>query len=148
MMTLWPLDFWGWWIVGAALLVVELLAPGTFFLWLGIAAGVVGLVVWLVPAFPWQAQLVLFAVLTLASVVAWRAYLRRRPIQTDRPALNRRGEQYIGRTAVLAEPIANGRGTLKLDDTVWRIAGPDLAAGTRVQVAGVDGAVLVVVGTE
>ncbi|HMM65109.1 MAG TPA: NfeD family protein, partial [Mesorhizobium sp.] len=45
-------------------------------------------------------------------------------------------EQLIGRTATLAEPIREGRGRIQLGDTLWRVSGPDLPAGTRVRVTG------------
>jgi len=52
--------------------------------------------------------------------------------------LNRRAETYVGRTFTLERPIVDGRGRLKVDDTVWLVEGPDLPAGTRVQVTGTD----------
>jgi len=39
------LDYWLWWALGLALVIVEMAAPGVFFLWLGIAAGLVGFLV-------------------------------------------------------------------------------------------------------
>ncbi len=36
----------------------------------------------------------------------------------------------------------NGRGSVSSGDTIWRVKGPELAAGTRVKVVGVDGTVL------
>jgi membrane protein implicated in regulation of membrane protease activity len=42
----------------------------------------------------------------------------------------------IGRTATLAEPISNGRGRIRLGDTLWRVSGPDLPAGAQVRVTG------------
>ena len=138
------LAFWHWWILGVCLLAVEILAPGASFLWLAIAAGVVGLVVLLVPATPWEFQFVLFAVLSLVSVVCWRMYFRRRPTDTDQPALNRRGEQYVGRTFTLSEPLADGRSTIRVDDTTWAVHGADQPAGAKVRVTGVEGTILTV----
>jgi len=77
-------------------------------------------------------------------VLVGRAWLRRRPIETDHPTLNRRGEQYVGRRFTLDEPIVNGVGKLRVDDTTWKIMGDDLPAGSQVTVTGVDGTVLVV----
>ena len=82
--------------------------------------------------------------LSVASIVVSRRYLKRHPIATDRPELNRRGQQYVGRTFTLAEPIENGRGRLHVDDTMWKISGPELAQGRQVRVVGVDGVVLMV----
>lgn len=136
------LEFWHWWVLGVALLVLEVTAPGTFFLWLAIAAGVTGVAAFAFPAMGWPLQLVLFAVLAVASVLGGRAFVKRHPIRSDDNTLNRRGEQQVGKIYALADAIQNGRGTLKVGDSVWRVEGPDLPAGTRVRVVAVEGAVL------
>ncbi len=136
------IEFWHWWIAGVALALLEVLAPGAFFLWLGIAAGLTGLLLLLIPGMGWEIELLLFAGLAVIVTVAGRAYLRRHPIDTDDSTLNRRAEQYVGRVFTLEQPIANGRGRVKVDDTVWRVAGEDMPAGLPVRVIGVDGAIL------
>jgi membrane protein implicated in regulation of membrane protease activity len=133
---------WHWWVLGVVLLGAEMLAPGVFLLWMGIAAGATGVVVLVAPEMDWRYQFLLFAVLAVASVIAARIYLKRRPIETDRPELNRRGQQYVGRTFTLAEAMENGRGRLHVDDTMWRVIGPDIPAGRQVEVVGVDGVLL------
>jgi membrane protein implicated in regulation of membrane protease activity len=138
------LAYWHWWVLGVALCALEVFAPGAVFIWFGVAALVVGLVVLLLPGIPWSAQIVAFAVLSVASLVAWRAWSRNRPERTDYPSLNRRAEQYVGRVLTLEEPIVNGHGKVRVDDSSWKIRGPDLPAGTRVRVDGVDGTLLVV----
>ncbi|MCB1850751.1 MAG: NfeD family protein [Chromatiales bacterium] len=134
--------YWHWWVLGVVLIILEAFSPGVFFLWMGVAAGVVGLVVMLFPALGWEYQLLLFALVSVASVVLWRLLLDRHPTETDRPLLNRRGEQYIGRRFTLDLPIVNGLGKIRVDDTTWKIEGEDCAAGTQVTVVGVDGVVL------
>jgi inner membrane protein len=136
------IQFWHWLILGLALAVIEVLAPGTFFLWLGIAAGVTGLAVLAIPGIPWQLQLILFGVLSIVAVVAGRIWLRRHPMDTDDATLNRRGEQYVGRIFTVEQPIVNGRGTVRVGDSPWLADGPDLPAGSRVKVTGVAGTVL------
>jgi hypothetical protein len=136
------LQFWHWMILGLGMAVIEVLAPGTFFLWLGIAAAVTGLVLLIFPNLGWEIQLLLFGVLSVAIVVGWRLYQKRHPTPSDDSTLNRRGEQYVGRVFVLAEAIANGRGTVKVGDSLWRADGPDLPAGARVRVTGIAGTVL------
>ncbi|MDX1698493.1 MAG: NfeD family protein, partial [Thiohalobacterales bacterium] len=90
----------------------------------------------------WQYQLLIFSGLSVISIALFRRYQRRNPPVTDQPALNRRGEQYIGRTFTLEQPVVNRAGKLRVDDSTWRISGEDLPAGTRVTVTGVDGVVL------
>ena len=134
--------FWHWWVLGVALLIFELLAPGVFFLWIGLSAFVVGAITALLPVLAWQGQLSLFSVLSIVSVVLWRIYLKKHPTQTDRPLLNRRSAQYIGRVFTLEEPIVNRRGKIKVDDSIWKIEGEDCPAHIQVKVVSVNGVVL------
>jgi membrane protein implicated in regulation of membrane protease activity len=83
-------------------------------------------------------------VLSVAAVVLGRVWLKRHPIGTDRPTLNRRGDQYVGRVFTLDEPVINGFGKIRVDDTTWKIRGNDCAAGARIRVVGVDGTTLLV----
>ena len=62
--------------------------------------------------------------------------------RSEQPLLNERAARLIGQSFVLAEPIVDGKGRIRVDDTNWRITGPDLPSGTRVRVTGNDGAVL------
>jgi len=136
------LDYWHWWVLGIILIILELFLPGAFFLWLGIAAGLVGLILVIVPTLAWQYQIIWFAILSVVSIVVWRIYLNKHPTPSDKPTLNKRGSQYVGRVFTLSEPIVNGVGKIKVDDTMWKIEGEDCVVGTRVQVTQVDGAVL------
>jgi len=138
------IEFWHWWIAAVVLVVIEVFAPGTVALWMGVSAAVVGLLLLAVPDLTWQTQFLVFAVLSVATVVGWRAYQLRHPTVSDQPALNRRGEQYVGRVFTLDEAIVNGRGKIHVDDTMWKVEGQDLAQGTQVRVTGVDGIVLTV----
>lgn len=139
------LTLWHWFILGAVLIVVEMLAPGVIFLWLGLAAVATGIVVAVAPALGWEIQLLLFAALSAASIYAGRRFIANRPAATDHPTLNERGRDYIGRVYVLGEALQNGTGKLTIDDTIWSITGPDAPAGARVKVTGMDGMVLLVV---
>jgi inner membrane protein len=135
---------WHWLLLAIALIVLEALTPAAFFIWLAVAAGLVGLVLAIFPGMDWQIQLVLFAVFSVLSLVVGRYYLKRHPIATDEPNLNKRGHQYIGRVFTLSRPIVDGVGKLNVDDTTWKIAGNDCAEGTKIEVTGVDGVVLLV----
>ncbi|MGB7452485.1 MAG: NfeD family protein [Lysobacterales bacterium] len=133
--------FWHWWILAGLLLILELTAPAFFFLWLGIAAAAVGLILLVFPSIDLETQLILFAIASVVAVLAWRKYRETRPASTDQPNLNRRGQQYIGRTFSLSAPITNGVGKVTVDDSTWKVKGPDLPAGTHIRVTGVDGVV-------
>lgn len=137
-----PVEYWHWWALGGALLIVEALVPGFVFLWLGIAAGLVGCLLWLWPGLGPDFQVLIFAALSVVSVVGWRRWQRAYPAPSDQPNLNRRGAQYVGRQFTLVEPITNGRGRIKLGDSSWAVTGPDLPAGETVVVEDADGTVL------
>lgn len=135
---------WHWFLLAIALIILEALSPAAFFMWLAVAASVVGLTLALFPALGWQIQLVLFAIFSVLSLILGRRYLKRHPIATDEPTLNKRGHQYIGRVFTLDRPIVNGVGKLRVNDTIWKIGGRDCAKGTLVRVMDVDGVVLLV----
>jgi membrane protein implicated in regulation of membrane protease activity len=138
-MTFEGIVFWHWWLAGLALLSLEAFLPGAIFLWMGIAAFAVGLLSWVMPL-TWQIEFVLFGILSVASFFAWRRF-RTVPV-TDKPTLNRRGHSYVGRNFTLKEAIVNGIGTLHVDDSQWRISGPDMPAGSQVRVCEADGTTL------
>jgi membrane protein implicated in regulation of membrane protease activity len=133
---------WAWVVAGAVLLAFELVVPGGFLLWLGVAGVITGVAVMIWPELHWSVQFVIFGGLSLLLIVLWMRVFKRRERASDRPFLNRRAEAFIGHEAVLDEPIRDGYGRLSLGDTIWRVAGPDLPAGHRVRVVSADGAVL------
>ena len=111
------------------------------FVWCGISAAIVGILMLIIPNMLWEYQLLIFGIGVMASLVVWRRYLKNQP-QTDNPNLNRRAQQYVNRIFTLDEPIVNGRGKVKVDDSTWRVEGEDLPVGTKVRVVSVDGVVL------
>jgi membrane protein implicated in regulation of membrane protease activity len=136
------LTYWHWFILAAILIILEVFAPGAFMLWIGIAAGVVGAVLYFVPTLTWEYQFILFSIASVGSILAWRAWRQAHPVITDEPTLNRRGSQYIGRVFTLDAPIINGIGKIRVDDSTWKIEGADCPAGTKVKVAGIENTVL------
>ncbi|MBZ6077387.1 NfeD family protein [Microvirga puerhi] len=138
------LGAWAWIILGLLLAGVELLAPGVFFIWLGLAALVTGVIDGIF-GLSWQASALVFAVLSVSAVLVGRALTRPR-LQPDTQAefLNRRGESLVGRVFVLEAPIRDGEGRIRVDDSSWRVTGADRFAGARVRVVKVEGSTLVV----
>ena len=154
MIVEWFSDFglWNWFILGAALLVVEILAPGVYLLWLGIAAILTGLLSFLLSQtgiWGWQAQVLVFLALSVVCVlIGRRVFPTSGSEDTDEPLLNQRERQLVGRTATLEEPIREGHGRIRLGDTLWRVTGPDLPAGAQVRVTDAVGGRLTVVAVE
>jgi membrane protein implicated in regulation of membrane protease activity len=138
------LQFWHWFILAAIFAGIEMLTPGFFFIWLGGAALIVGLITLVLSGMGWEMQLVLFAALSGLSVLGWYKFGRKITVPTDDANLNRRGAALVGRTGALVEPIVNGRGRVKIDDSVWSAEGDDAPDGAKVVVTGVRGAVLTV----
>ena len=136
------LNAWHWGIIAAVLIILEMFAPGAFLIWLGIAAAVNSILLVFIPDMSWEAQFVIFAIVSVVSIVAFRYWPDKNPEVTDQPALNQRGQQYVGRTFTLAEPIVNGQGKIYVDDSTWKIEGDDCDTGIQVRVTGVDGVVL------
>ena len=141
--TLKSLGVWTWWVAAGILFLLELLAPGIFFLWLGVAAVIVAVTV-LVVDISWQIQIAAFAVLSVVTLIASKRFFSPNALESDQPNLNKRVMQYVGKVYVLDEAIVNGSGSLKIGDSIWRVRGPDMAAGTRVEVIGTEGATLTV----
>lgn len=132
---------WSWIALGGVLLALEVVVPGASLLWLGIAAALTGIASFAL-ALDWQVQVALFAVLSVISVIVGRRLSPTRDQASDRPFLNRRADALVGHVLVLEGPMVDGFGTVRVEDTVWRCAGPDLPGGTRVRVTRAEGAVL------
>ncbi|MFB3117068.1 MAG: NfeD family protein [Gammaproteobacteria bacterium] len=139
--------YWHWLILAVVLIILEILMPGAYFLWMGVSAAIVGGAMFVFPQMPILVQVLIFAVLSVITVVMYKSYRKKNPLVTDEPALNRRGEQYIGRTFTLEEPIVNGEGKIIVDDTTWKVAGMDMSAGMIVRVVSVEGSTLKVENT-
>jgi membrane protein implicated in regulation of membrane protease activity len=138
---------WNWMVLGFALLALEILVPGVFLLWIGIAALIIGansLLMWDAAFWTWQVQVISFLALALVSAYVGHRVMGGKNTVSDQPLLNLRGEQMIGRTATLTEPIREGRGRIQLGDTLWRVSGPDLPPGTRVRVKAASDSELIV----
>jgi membrane protein implicated in regulation of membrane protease activity len=132
--------FWYWWALAAVLLVFEMMLPGIVFLFLSIGALASGALLLIVSDLSLELQLLVFAIVSVASAVLLRPALRRlqggRPIDAN---LNARGDSLVGKTIVLDTPILGGQGRVKLGDGSWTVTGPDMAAGSRVRVAAISG---------
>jgi inner membrane protein len=135
---------WAWVVLGVILIGIEMFMPGLFLIWIGLAALATGALDGLLDL-SWQTSALIFAALSVLFVFVGRALIGGRE-STEGPGamLNRRGDALIGRIFVLTLPIADGVGKVKVDDSYWRVTGPDAAMGDSVKVVRIDGATLVV----
>lgn len=143
---------WTWVAIGLLILGVEILAPSTLLLWPGLSALVVGFITLILGTdaaiWPWQAQVFVFLILSIViAVIGKRIMKNRKYNESENPNLNERGAQLIGQTAILADPISNGMGRVKIGDTTWRVKGDDTKAGAKVTVVDYDAGTLIVEAT-
>lgn len=130
---------WSWFILAGLLLIGELLSPGVFLIWLAGAAALTG-VVDITLGLSWQSEVIIFAILSAVLVFAsWNWVKTQRTPQSDQPHLNLRHGAYVGRVFALELAIINGTGKIKIEDALWDVDGPDLPAGAKVKITGVNG---------
>lgn len=137
------LEFWHWWIAAFVFIGLEIFAPGFVFLWMGLAAIVVGLLMTLFSDMGWELQFAIWGMVSVISMMLSRRYIDKNPIKTDQPNLNNRASQHVGRVFTLDAPVHNGVGKIGIGDSQWKITCPDdLPAGATVTITGYDGVVL------
>lgn len=134
---------WLWFVLAVLLFILETMIPGVHLLWFGLAAAAMGAIALAVPL-GWQLQVVLFSLLSFVTVYLVRRSGTGTDAVSEEPVLNVRGAQYIGRKVKVEEAIRNGRGKVRVGDTIWAAEGEDAAHGVEVEVTGVNGTVLVV----
>ena len=137
------LQWWHWCVTGLMLVVVEMLVPGVFLLWIGIGAAATGVIVALTGIASWEIQSLVFIPLCFASLYLGKKYIRK-ATSSDDSTLNRRLASYVGKGAEVAQAIVNGKGRIRLGDTLWIAQGEDCPEGTRVIVTAVEGSELLV----
>jgi membrane protein implicated in regulation of membrane protease activity len=136
------LQYWHWWILAIVCLSIEIFAPGVVFIWFSASAAVMGFILLLLPDLGWQWQITLFGILSVLSIFGWRLYRQKIPEVDAYPALNKRGEELIGRVFTLNTPICDNYGKINVDDTMWKVYGTDCEAGQKVKVTSLNGTVL------
>jgi len=132
---------WWWFGAGLILAALEMLAPGVYLIYLALAAIVTGaLLLTGDPSLPMQ--IVTFVALSLIFAFSARRWLRDKPIESSDPLMNDRVGRLIGQTALVTQAIEHGEGRVRIADGEWLASGPDCPAGTRVRIAGANGACL------
>ena len=134
---------WLWLIAGAVLAVGEIVIPGIFLIWIGLAAFMTGVVTMLLPI-PVALQFLFFAATAVASIYASRRFLKQNPIASADPLLNDRAARLIGEIVTAVEPVDADQGRVKVGDGVWSARGASAAVGERLRVVGIERNVLIV----
>lgn len=136
----WELVVWA--CLSLLLITAEVFVPGSFLLWLGLAAAAVFAVTALLPGLGVLTQVCAFVVLAFIAIAIYRQWFSHAGASSDQPLLNRRAEQLIGQVVVLAQPIVGGQGRVQIGDAFWMVSGADLPAGSAVRVVAVEHMVL------
>ncbi|MGZ0188176.1 MAG: NfeD family protein [Alphaproteobacteria bacterium] len=141
--------YWHWLALAGIFAGLEILAPGVFLIFPGIAAVVVGVTILLLPELDWRLQLLLFAVLAVAFIFIGRRIYGRISESEDHHSLNRRADRLIGDVYPLTSGMTGGRGKVRVGDTDWlaRLEGgktDDIAEGAAMRVVAIEGATLLV----
>ncbi len=139
------LGLWNWFIIAAIFGVLEIIVPGYFMIWYGLAAVLVGGLA-LTFDISWQLQLISYAVIGMGLLVLSLRFAGARMGESDRPLLNKRGRAHVGQVYELLDDTRKGRGSVKVGDSIWAVQitdGRDLAKGDGVLITDVIGTRLV-----
>ena len=136
------MEYWHWWGIGFVFLILEILIPGFILIWFGTAAFIVGVFVMAMPL-SIQAQLVIWSIFSIGSILAWRYWRKKYPPIEPTNTLNQRGYDFIGRRFTLEEDVINGFVKIKIDDSTWKVElEDDLKKGDKIVITGIDSTVL------
>ncbi len=129
---------WLWLIGGVLLLIMEVIAPGFFLVFIGAAAIATGLftVLFDLGTTP---QLALFALYAVLAVMVGRRFYANRTADSADPLLNDRAGRLVGRLVTVVVDVDDSRGRVRVGDSEWSARGGPAAAGELVRVTGVEG---------
>jgi membrane protein implicated in regulation of membrane protease activity len=138
------IPWWAWAVVAIVIGLAELHAPGSYFIWIALGAAATAAIdaAW---GLSIEAQLETFAgAAALSCLCGYFVYRRFGRRHADDAPLNERDRLIIGTRGIVAEPFSNGRGKVRLGDSVWLAEGPDLSAGAPIVVKAVRGTLVIV----
>ncbi len=124
---------WLWMIAGIVLCVLELLVPGVYLLWIGVAALATGLVA-MVTGITLVPQLAMFALLAVVSIYLGKRLVTDKGMGSEDPLLNDRLARMVGDTVEVETALVGGQGRVRVGDSVWPAHGPDMPTGTRARI--------------
>lgn len=139
--------YWHWLVLGIAMLILEMFAPGAILMWFGVAGLLVGVLQFVFgDVFGPQLQWLVFSAVSVISIIVWKRYAKKHKLDEvdENSTLNQRGKGFIGKEFFLSQAIVNGVGKAKVGDTHWRVTGPELPQDAKVKVVGFEGATLLV----
>jgi membrane protein implicated in regulation of membrane protease activity len=134
----WAWPWWAWIVLAGILALAEMAVPGSYLMWIALGAAVTAVAA--TTGMVLEGQLAVFATATAVSCLGgYFVYRGMEPSHDSGAPLNAPRQSMIGARGTVCETFVNGRGKVRIGDTVWLADGPDLAEGTPVIVAGVRG---------
>ena len=136
-----PMDVdpgWLWLIGGVLLLILEVIAPGFFLVFIGAAAIATGLFTVLF-GLGSAAQLALFALYAVIAVMVGRKFYANRSADSADPLLNDRAGRLVGKSVTVVTAVDEHGGRVRVGDSEWSARGGPAQVGERVRITGVDG---------
>jgi membrane protein implicated in regulation of membrane protease activity len=134
---------WLWLIGGVLLLILEVIAPGFFLVFLGAAAMATGLFT-LLFGLGTASQLALFALYAVIAVLVGRRFYANRTSDSTDPLLNDRAGRMVGKVVTVVETVDEHSGRVRVGDSDWSARGGPAATGERVRITGIEGNCLTV----
>ena len=134
---------WLWLIGGVLLLILEVIAPGFFLVFLGAAAIATGLFTVLFNLGA-AAELALFALYSVIAVLVGRRFYANRTADSTDPLLNDRAGRLVGKVVTVVATVDDQSGRVRVGDSEWSARGGPAAVGERVRITGVEGNCLTV----
>lgn len=134
--------YWHWWVFAIILIILEVFSPAAFFMWMGAAAGVTGLVLLVLPDMSWQIQFIIFSASSIVAILLGRTFFNRDSENVDDPTLGQFELELIGNIYEVEQAIRNGTGRVKVGESTWKANGPDCDTGKLIRVVSVKGAEL------
>jgi membrane protein implicated in regulation of membrane protease activity len=134
---------WIWAIGGVLLLIAEILAPGFFLFFVGIAAIATGIftVLFDLGTAP---QLALFAIYTALAVMIGKRWYAQPDTHHQGARLNEPAQRLVGKTVTVVDAVDEHGGRVRIGDGEWYARGGPAAVGERVTVTGVEGNCVIV----
>ena len=143
------LSQWHWFILGLVLLIGEALGAAGFLLGAAVGSILTGLVVWIAPGvieggLGWKAQFLIGAVFSIVCSLLYWSKFRASTQESERPELNQRSQQLIGRKLTLKQDL-DFDGRIQIGDTFWKAkCDVSLKADDKVEVIAADVSTLMV----
>ncbi|MBR3675749.1 MAG: NfeD family protein [Alphaproteobacteria bacterium] len=111
-----------WLIWGLILSLLELVVPGTYLIWFGLAGLLMSLLTFFIPM-SLTAQIIWFAVFSgIFAFIGWYAYryiFKTLKAPKEYQNLNDSAQQYVGRTVTVAEDVKDNQTKVQIGDSYW-----------------------------